>query len=903
MKKRALTVLAVILFMVFFLFFNRIVNFVINIEWFKEVGYLPVYFTKLFAIAKLMVPILIVCFVTITLYYRSLRKNIVKWRKVVEVDPVREKLEKKVFYIANLFVSLLLSYSFATNYWYTILQFGNSVSFNQKDPIFGLDVSFYVFKLPLIQSLFSTMISLLFMLLLITFMSYFLVSARVTLDGTIRMKRMPDFKTLQIDIIKFAGRQLAVVAFLFMITLSVGYVLKAVSLVFSTTGVTFGASYTDIHVSLLFFKVIVVVSLVAAVVIFASLMTSKSKPIVISVIVIMVLVAAETVTSFSMQRFIVKSNEKTLEQPYIQYNIDATRKAYNIDEAETSSFPVTDDITTQDIAANQDTIDNIRINSYEPALEFYNQVQIIRYYYTFNDLDLDRYVINGKFNQVFIAPRELDSEAVEPDTWQNKHLIYTHGYGLAMNKVNSITSEGQPDFVIKDIPPANATDLPVTNPRIYYGEKTNEYAIVNTKISEFDYPAGSDMQTTTYQEDAGISMTFMKKILFAIHEGDMNFLLSRDITDESKILINRNIVERVQKIAPFLTLDSDPYAVLSEGKIYWIMDAYTTSNRYPYSQPQGGINYIRNSVKVVVDAVDGSTDFYIVDKEDPIAASYAKIFPGLFKDVSTLSDDLRLHFKYPDDIFQIQSTVLGKYHVTDPGVFYNGEDVWEVAKAQREVEGELENSEAPYMVMKLPGFDKEEMILLQYFNIRSKDNMAALYCARMDGDNYGKMLVYTFPAQKTIYSPYLFKQKVNQDTTISKELALWNKEGSEVIFGDTIIVPINHSLLYIEPMYLRASGESSIPEVKRIIVSYSDKIILADSVENALMQLFQYQESEGQTGGETGTPTNLSEDQLAKVQEAKSLYEKAIEAQKNGDWTGYGSYIQQLGELLQQLNQ
>ncbi len=903
MKKRALTVLAVILFMVFFLFFNRIINFVINIEWFKEVGYLSVYFTKLFAIAKLMVPILIVCFVTITLYYRSLRKNIVKWRKVVEVDPVKEKLEKKIFYIANLFVSLLLSYSFATNYWYTILQFGNSVSFNQKDPIFGLDVSFYVFKLPLIQSLFSTMISLLFMLLLITFMSYFLVSARVTLDGTIRMKRMPDFKTLQIDIIKFAGRQLAVVAFLFMITLSVGYVLKAVSLVFSTTGVTFGASYTDIHVSLLFFKVIVVVSLVAAVVIFASLMTSKSKPIVISVIVIMVLVAAETVTSFSMQRFIVKSNEKTLEQPYIQYNIDATRKAYNIDEAETSSFPVTDDITTQDIAANQDTIDNIRINSYEPALEFYNQVQIIRYYYTFNDLDLDRYVINGKFNQVFIAPRELDSEAVEPDTWQNKHLIYTHGYGLAMNKVNSITTEGQPDFVIKDIPPANATDLTVTNPRIYYGEKTNEYAIVNTKISEFDYPAGSDMETTTYQEDAGISMTFMKKILFAIHEGDMNFLLSRDITDESKILINRNIVERVQKIAPFLTLDSDPYAVLSEGKIYWIMDAYTTSSRYPYSQPQGGINYIRNSVKVVVDAVDGSTDFYIVDNEDPIAASYAKIFPGLFKDVSTLSDDLRLHFKYPDDIFQIQSTVLGKYHVTDPGVFYNGEDVWEVAKAQREVEGELENSEAPYMVMKLPGFDKEEMILLQYFNIRSKDNMAALYCARMDGDNYGKMLVYTFPAQKTIYSPYLFKQKVNQDTTISKELALWNKEGSEVIFGDTIIVPINHSLLYIEPMYLRASGESSIPEVKRIIVSYSDKIILADSVENALMQLFQYQESEGQTGGETGTPTNLSEDQLAKVQEAKSLYEKAIEAQKNGDWTGYGSYIQQLGELLQQLNQ
>lgn len=904
MKKRALTVLAVILFMAFILFFGRIVNFVINVEWFKEVGYLSVYFTKLLAIAKLMVPILIVCFVTITLYYRSLRKNIVKWRKVVEVDPAREKLEKKIFYASNLLISLLLSYSFASTYWYTILQFGNAVSFGQKDPIFGLDISFYVFKLPLLQSLFSTMLSLLFMLLVITFMSYFIVSARNTLDGTIRMKKVPDFKTLQNDIIKFAGRQLAVVAFLFMLTLSLGYVLKAVNLVFSTTGVTFGASYTDIHVSLLFFKVIVVVSLVAAVVIFASLMTSKSKPIVISVIVIAVLVAAETVTSFSMQRFIVKSNEKTLEQPYIKYNIEATRKAYNIVDAEVSSFPVTDDITTEDIAANQDTIDNIRINSYEPALEFYNQVQIIRYYYTFNDLDLDRYIINGKFNQVFIAPRELDTDAVEPATWQNKHLIYTHGYGLAMNKVNSITSEGQPDFVIKDIPPANSTDLTITNPRVYYGEKTNDYAIVNTKISEFDYPAGSDVQTTTYKEDAGISMTFMKKILFAIHEKDMNFLLSQDITSESKILINRNIVERVQKIAPFLTLDSDPYAVLSDGKIYWIIDAYTTSDRYPYSQPSGSINYIRNSVKVVIDAVDGSTDFYIVDNEDPIAASYAKIFPGLFKDLDTLSADLRLHFKYPDDIFKIQSAVLGKYHVTDPGVFYNGEDVWEVAKTQKEVEGELTVSEAPYMVMKLPGSDKEEMILLQYFNIRSKDNMAALYCARMDGDNYGKMLVYTFPAQKTVYSPYLFKQKVNQDTTISAELALWNKEGSEVLFGDTIIVPVNHSLLYIEPLYLRASGESSIPEVKRIIVSYSDKIILAESVESALLQLFQYEDSTGgQTGGGTGNTTTLSEDQLAKVQEAKSLYEKAIEAQKNGDWSGYGSYIQQLGELLQQLNQ
>jgi hypothetical protein len=902
LKKKALTALAVVLFLLFILFFNRIVNFVINIEWFKELGYLSVYLTKLKAIAFLMVPIFLICFVTITLYYRSLRKNIVKWRKVVEVDPAKEKNQKKIFYTANLLVSLLFSYSFASGYWYTILQYGNAVSFNQKDPIFGLDVSFYVFKLPLMESLLSTMLSLLIILLVITFLSYFVVTARNTLDSTVRnIKKVPSFKTLQDDVIKFAGRQLAVVAFLFMITVSLGYALKAVNLVYSTTGVTFGASYTDIHVSLLFFKIIVVAALAAAVVIFVSLLQSKSKPIVISVLAIVVLVAAQAVSAFAMQRFVVKPNEKTLEQPYIKYNIEATRKAFNIENVEASSFPVTNDLTTDDIATNENTINNIRINSYEPALEFYNQVQIIRYYYKFNDIDLDRYSIDGKLNQVFIAPREIDADSIQPDTWQNKHLIYTHGYGLAMNKVNSITATGQPDFVIKDIPPTNTSGLTITNPRIYFGELTNDYAIVNTKIKEFDYPAGSDTQTTTYKDDSGISMTFLNKLLFAVSYRDMNFLLSQDVTSQSKILINRNIVERVKKIAPFLTLDSDPYPVLSDGKVYWIMDAYTTSDKYPYSQPQGGVNYIRNSVKIVLDSVDGSTDFYIVDSTDPIAASYAKIFPGLFKDVNTLSADLRSHFRYPDDIFAKQCAVLGKYHVTDPGVFYNGEDVWEVAKNQTEVNGEMVASEAPYMMMKLPGADSEEMVLLQYFNMRSKENMAAMFCARMDGSSYGKMLVYTFPAQKTVYSPYLFKQNINQDTTISAELALWNKEGSQVIYGDTIILPVRNSLLYIEPLYLRASGENSIPEVKKIIVSYADRIILADSIDSALEQLFQYKGGSGTTGG-TGT-TGTTEDQKAKLQQAQSLYEKAIEAQKNGDWSSYGSYIQQLGDLLKQLSQ
>lgn len=901
MKKRSWRVIPVIIVFAILILFFKMTDFIINIEWFTEVGYLSVYFTKIVAILKLMIPMFIISYLCIWIYYKSLKASIVKWKKVMEVDPKKLSIEKKVFYSINILFSFTISFIFANNFWYTILQFSNSVSFNVLDPLFSKDVSFYVFKLPLIQSLYGTVLSLMVFLIVITLIVYFSLTAKDKIAGGLREKRMPDFKAMNSNITKFAGKQLAVVSALLMIMISLGYLLKIWNLVYSTKGVTFGGSYTDVHVSLILYKVIIVVSLAAAVIIFISLLKSKVKPIAFSISIIILLVALEGAASFGIQKFVVKSNEKTLESPYIKSNIEYTRKAFNLDKIDVKSFDVKDNLTKNDISSNIDTIDNIRINSYEPSLEFYNQVQIIRYYYGFNDLDLDRYTINGKYNQVFIAPREINTDAIEPSTWQNKHLIYTHGYGVAMNKVNSVTSEGQPDFVIKDIPPDNSTDIKIDNPRIYYGEKTNAYCIVNTKISEFDYPKGDSNETTKYEGTNGIKMNFINKVLFAINQRDINFLLSRDVTKDSNILINRNVVERAAKIAPFLSFDSDPYVVLSEGKLYWIIDAYTTTNKYPYSQPYGNINYIRNSVKVVIDAVNGKTDFYIVDSTEPIVASYSKIFPGLFKDYSQLSADLKAHFKYPDDIFKIQCATLGKYHITDPGVFYNGEDVWEVAKNQKQIDGKQETSESPYVVMKLPGETKEEMILLEYFNMKSKDNMVALFGVRMDGENYGKMVTFKFPPQKTIYSPYLFKQKVNQDTTISKELSLWNKEGSEVIFGDTMIIPINNSLLYIEPMYLRASGKSSIPEVKRVIVSYSDKMVLADSVDKALEQLFNYT-TPSQNQGETvnpGTPSTVNPD---KAKEAKSLYDKALESQKSGDWSKYGEYIKQLGDLINEMN-
>ena len=899
--KKKISIGSIIVAVVFILiFFNNIVDFIVNIEWFKEVGYSQVYFTHIVAVLKLMVPIFVILFLAIWAYYTSLRKSIVKMKSVVQIK--KKSLEKKIFFIANFLISFLISYGVASAYWYTILQFTNSTSFNKKDPLFGLDISFYVFKLPLIDSLYSLFMGVLGFLIIVTIIVYFVL----TLTDREGFKAISSLKS---GITKFAGRQLAIVSSIIMLMLSLGFQIKAWNLVYSPRGVVFGAGYTDVKVTLMFYRILVVVCIVAAIVMLISIMRAKVKPVVISVIAIVVLVVIESITAVVVQNFIVKSNESALETSYIKNNIDYTREAFNINNIDQQIFEVKNTLKSQDIAANKDILGNIKINSYSQSLEFYNQTQIIRYYYGFNDVDVDRYNINGKFSQVFVAPREISLDALQQKatSWQNKHLAYTHGYGVVMSKVNSVTPEGQPNFVIKDIPPDNATDIPLTNPRIYFGEQTNQYAVVNTNMSEFDYPKGGENQYNKYDGKAGIPMTYANKLLFAINQKEVNFLLSHDITSSSKVLINRNIVNRAKKIAPFLTYDKDPYVVIDDGKLYWILDAYTTSNRYPYSQPQQNVNYIRNSVKVVVDAVDGTTNFYMVDKTDPIVQCYSKIFPELFKDISTVPSGIKAHFRYPEDLFNMQCNVLGKYHVTDTGVFYKEEDLWDIAKNQKKVEGDKTTSSASYVVTKLPNNDKEEMLMFQYFNMKEKNNMVGIFGARMDGDNYGKLVLYKFPPQKNIYSPYMFKQSINQDTTISSELSLWNKDGSEVQFGDTIIIPIKDSLLYVEPLYLRAQGKNSIPEMKRVIVGYGDKIVSAESIDLALQKIFNYtsntQVPTPTPNGTTTTPqqpaTKASAEQ---IKQAKDLYQKALDAQKAGDWSKYGDYIKQLGDLINEMN-
>lgn len=917
MKNKILnTVLISILLLVLVFFIST--NFIINVQWFKEVGYLNVFFTKLIAICKLFVPIFILYFCVIDIYLFTLRKSI---RSLV--CDIKFKSVKKYFLLSNLAISILGAGFTATTQWYKILQFTNAVSFGEVDPIFNKDISFYIFKLPLLQSLFSTAISLIIILVLITVIIYLVLGFKDKINQN--KDNVININSKTYGIRKFAGKQLAVLASILVLLIACSYLLKSYNLVYSTRGVSYGASYTDVKITMIFYKVIAVACVISSIVVFISILKLKFRPIIISIASIAVLIVLEPVVAIITQQFVVKPNEMELEKPYISYNIDATKKAFNIDEIEVKEMEPNENITSEKLEDNKDIIENLKVNSTGPLLSFYKQVQLIKNYYEFNDADTDRYNINDKYTQVFVSPREINRESMT--TWQNKHLRYTHGYGLAMSRVNSVTEFGQPDFVMKDIPTVNTANINIENPRIYFGESDNDYVIVNTDGGEFDYPTGDTENTFNYNGTGGLKMTPFNRVLFSIYEKNPKILMSSSITSESKIILNRNIVNRVQEIAPFLTYDSDPYIVVHDGRLVWMMDAYTTTDKYPFSEPNEGVNYIRNSVKVVVDAFNGNVDFYVTDENDPIINCYLKIYKGLFKPMSEMPEDLKEHFRYPQDLFELQSKVLTKYHVDDPIKLFTEEDLWDrslevvknggekLSQGDEDKEDSILNkakenknneaiNEGLYLMTKLPDEENVEMMLLDYFNMRGKQSMVALLGARMDGDNYGELVMYKFPPQRTIYSPILFKNRIQQDPNISKEISLWAGKGSEVIYGDIIIVPIEESLLYLNTIYLKANSENSMPEMKRVILSNGDKIVIEENIEKALLKLFNYSSSEENKNSNkdenTKNETTLDD---SGVKEAADLFNKAIEAQKNGDWATYGEFINKLGDILNKISQ
>jgi uncharacterized membrane protein (UPF0182 family) len=610
---------------------------------------------------------------------------------------------------------------------------------------------------------------------------------------------------------------------------------------------------------------------------------------------------------FLIQKFIVDPNEYDKENPQIAHNIKATLKAYGLTNVEERNLSGDKDLTPKDIENNSATIHSIRLWDHEPLLDALKQIQEIRTYYDFVSVDNDRYALNGELQQVMLSARELNSASLPERNWINEQLSYTHGYGVALGPVNRVTSEGLPVLHIQNIPPVSQYPVfKIDRPEIYFGELTNGYAVVNAKQKEFDYPSGEANVFSRYKGTGGVPVkSFLRKLLFALYFRDANIVLSPQVTSESRFMYFRSVRERLNKLAPFLQLDSDPYMVISGGRLYWIQDAYTRSDRYPYSYTMEGVgNYMRNSVKMVMDAYNGKVDMFVADQEDPIIKVYQKIFPGVFRPISEISPDLKNHLRYPEDIFRVQTYIYSRYHMDSPQIFYNKEDLWQIPTITG---SNNENPMSPYYtIMRLPQEKQEEFILMLPFTPGRKDNLSAWMAARSDGDNYGRLVVYRFPKQKLIYGPRQIVARINQDADISRQVSLWDQHGSQVIQGNLLIIPIEEALLYVRPLYIKAES-GKIPELKRVVVAYENKIAMEETLEGSLAKIFQ-QELSMPAQDKTPSTTAVSAEKaavpangLTVIQQAGDAYDRAIQAQRQGDWTKYGEELKKLGNLLEEL--
>ena len=688
------------------------------------------------------------------------------------------------------------------------------------------------------------------------------------------------------------------------------YALDRFLLLYNDNGIVVGAAYTDTHVELPVLWLLICLAGVAAIVAWVNMrLRTYRLPIAATALVFGSSFVFGVLVPDVFERFYVKPSELQLERPYIQRNIALTREAYDLQHIEVKPFPAEQGLTFQSLEDNRGTVNNIRLWDWQPLMDTYAQLQEIRTYYKFLDVDVDRYHIDGSYQQVTLAARELAPSLLSANaqTWVNLHLLFTHGNGVVMSPVTQKSTEGLPNFYLKDIPPAASDGAPaVTEPRIYFGQSTNGYVIVKTSTPEFDYPQGKDNVYANYGGADGIPIGAAAwRSLFAWYFDDVNILLSRYITSDSRIMLHRNIQDRIHTIAPFLQLDHDPYIVVSGGRLYWMQDAYTTSDWFPYAQPQSDadLNYVRNSVKVVIDAYNGTTTFYVADASDPIIATYRRIFPALFKPLDAMPPDLQSHIRYAEDLFDIQAQQYRAYHMDAPEVFYNREDLWQFPREPTSPDGNNAGGVtrmAPYYIMmRLPGESHAEFFLMLPMAPSQRENMIAWLAARCDLPEYGKLIVYEFPKDKLVYGPFQIEARINQNTEISQQISLWNQMGSRVIRGNLLVVPIENSILYVSPLYLRAES-GQLPELKRVIAAYGDRVIMADTLPEALAALFKESVPAAPLLARTGTSPVGPAD--ARAREALEHYERAIEHLKTGDWSGFGAELDALRPLLEQLS-
>ena len=761
------------------------------------------------------------------------------------------------------------------------LPFLNSEWFSLGDPIFHQDVGYYIFQRPFYISVLDILLAFGIFLIIFTISSYAVLYARF------------DFYNMR-QIAKEKGIIIHLIA-----SIIIYFLIKAVSYKFTAENVLFkvnkefvGASYVDIKVWLSYYTIAPILLILVVVVTIIFLLNSKIKPAIITVAVYPASLIIATMVAGAMQTTVVAPNEAAVETPYLQHSIDFTRTAYKLDNVTQNDFKVEYNLTGEKIMNNLGTVNNIRITDFAQTLKVANQLQGIRNYYQFTDADIVPYNLDGKQTAVFVAAREMNKEKLDDSAknYINQKMKYTHGMGVVMNPVNRITDQGQPYFVIKDVPPRSIEGAPaITQPRIYFGQQADDYVIVNTRDKELD-----EIETTGYSYEglAGIKLDFMNRLIYSTALGDFNMLVSDQINSDSKLLLNRNIQQRIKKAAPFLSFDqSATILVDAEGKLKWVIDGYTSSAWFPYSQQSGNFNYIRNPVKAVVDAYDGSVKFYIIDRSDPIIRSYEKIYPTLFEK-DEFPTDLASHVRYPETLFKVQAEILKKYHITDPREFYEKRGMW--ATSMEKYEGDKLREVAPYYsLMKLAGSDKEELVLMLPYTLVNKDNMVAWLAARCSMQNYGQLVEYNFNQNENIYGTSQIENRIDTDPVISQERTLWGQGGSSVIRGNILVIPIENSILYVEPVYISSGkDEAALPEIKRIIVAYNDKVVSKPTLDEGIKALF---------GVNRPVMVNENDTLESVIQKALQKFDEMKGFSKQNDWENYGKSMKELDDTMQNL--
>jgi len=869
--------------------------------WFHEVGYSEV-FVKTLSLrgslfAALAIGVLLFLYANLTFAARTAAPDVI-WELEDQLGlPSRVIIEPLIrrFLPVVLLLIAVASGMRATVHWELVLGYLNQTQFGSVDPLFGYDLSFFVFVLPLWRLVHGWALTLVIATIVLTLAIYVLQRSLVLTSRGPRLAAGARSHLLVLGAVALALK-------------AIGFWLDRFELVFSPRGIVFGAAYTDIYASLPVLGALAVFAALCAVACLAQIARSGLRLVAGGLIALaLVWVVGLGVYPALLQRFRVTPNELAAERPFIGHNIRMTRQAYGLDRIVEREFPADEALDARALDRNAATIKNIRLWDYRPLLRTFAQLQEIRTYYKFVDVDNDRYIVNGEYRQLMLSPRELSYQHLQSRIWINEHLTFTHGYGVVVGPVNRITAEGLPEFLVKDIPPQSTSGFPkITRPQIYYGEVSNEYVLVKTKSQELDYPSGDQNVYTTYSGVGGIPLSsFLRKVAFAMRFGEIKILLSNDLTDQSRIMMYRTVTQRVRQIAPFFKFDRDPYMVIDDdGRQIWMLDGYTTTDRYPYSDPVPGVgNYIRNSVKVTIDAYDGTVTFYRADDADPIVRAYGGAFAGLLKPLDRMPEVLRRHIRYPEDFFAIQARKYATYHMLDPQVFYNKEDLW--ALPRRTIEGRDRDMEPYYTIMRLPNEQREEFILLTLFNPARRDNMIGWMAARSDPPNYGRLIVFNFPKQKLVYGPRQIDARIDQDPVISQQLALWNQRGSTVIRGSLLAIPIDQSLIYVQPLYLAASEQGALPELRRVIVAYGNQIAMEATLEQSLGRIFGGRPSSPATAAPqvASTPASGPADARQLSQRALEIWTRAQEALRRGDWAAYGAEQKRLEETLRALSQ